>query len=144
MAELFGQRIEPDFDLAKEKRQDRVGWAILVAVAICIAYDAMGRPLALDLFQGGTATILCYGAKLYANRRNDLNKLWLWKAIVTSVPLHVAYLAALFWSDRAAPEAMTKAVVFMPVLAISFVVESILIDQIVGYFKARVENTDAS
>jgi hypothetical protein len=41
-----------------------------------------------------------------------------------------AALAALFWSDSAFPSVMKKANVFMPVVALAFAIESILIDRI--------------
>jgi hypothetical protein len=45
---------------------------------------------------------------------------------LVTIPLHVAYLAALFCSERAFPSVMTMAVIFIPLLAIAFGVESIL------------------
>jgi hypothetical protein len=132
---LFGYPIEPDFDLAKEQRRDRLGWVLVGGVVLCAVYLFSGRPYAVEVFQAYMATGLCYGASFYVDRKNDLGKLWLWKVIFASVPLHIAYLAVLFWSDKAFPSVMTKAIVFMPVLAVAFAIESILIDRIADWFK---------
>src|SRR5262245_61737722 len=134
---LFGYRIDPEFDLPKEQRNDRIGWLLYAAVAICGVYLFLGGRFAVDVLQVAIVTILCYGANFYANRRSDLNKLWLWKAVVATVPLHCTYLALLIWSDKVVPQAMTKALVFMPVLLVGFAIESLLIEQIVAYFERR-------
>jgi hypothetical protein len=132
---LFGYEVDPDFDLGKEQRTDRVSWFIYAAVAVCAVYLFAGGHFVDEVLQGSVATILCYGANFYANLRSSMNKPWLWKAILATIPLHVGYLALIFWSDRVAPEAMTKALVFIPVLGIGFGIESVLIDHIVAHFK---------
>ena len=108
----------------------------LVAELFCPSFISfLGRPFAVEIFQGCVATVLCYGITFYVDRRKYLSKLWVWKAIVATVPLHIAYLAVLFRSDRAFPNVMTKVIVFMPVLLLAFGIEAILIDRIVDYFK---------
>ena len=134
---LFGYRIEPDFDLAKEKRRDRVGWLLIVATVSCILYDALGGHLQLQWFQGAFATILCYGDSFYAARRADLRSPWLWKTILASLPLHVIYLAALFSLDKMFPGVMKIYGVFMLVIIIAFAIEANLIDRIADHFKPR-------
>lgn len=136
MATLFGQRIEPDFDLAKEQRGDRVGWILYGGVALCLVYLFSGRPFATEIFQGMLATVLPYGASFYVNQKNNLGQLWLWKAALASLPVHVLYLTGIFWSDRAFPELMTKPIIFVPVLAVGFGLESsLLFDRIADHFK---------
>jgi hypothetical protein len=137
LTELFGQQIDPNFDLAKEQRQDRVGWALLAATGCSILYELLGGPVGTLVFQGCLATVLFYGANFYANRRNSLRELWLRKTIVASVPLHIVYLAALFWSDKLIPGTMSKPLVFMPIIGVGFAVESILFDKIADHFKSQ-------
>lgn len=127
--------MEQDFDLAKEQRRSRVGWVLAGGLLLSVIYLFLGRPFAVEVFQGCVATVLCYGANFYVDRKKYLSKLWLWKAIIATVPLHTAYLAILFWSDKAFPNVMTKAIVFMPVLLLVFAIEVILIDRIVDHFK---------
>lgn len=85
------------------------------------------------------ATIFPYGISFYVNQKNDqLGRLWLWKAVLASLPVHVLYLMGVFWSDKESPELMTKEVVFLPVLAVGAAIESIfLFDRIAYYFKPR-------
>jgi hypothetical protein len=138
MPTLFGQSIEPDFDLNTERRNDRVGWVLIGGTLLCGIYLLWGKPFATEVFQGWFATILPYGTSFYVKQRNNLGKSWLWKAVLTSLPVHALYLLGIFWSDKAFPEFMTKAVVFIPVLAVGFGVESaLLFDRIVGWFKPR-------
>jgi hypothetical protein len=132
---LFGYPVDPNFDLAKEQRRDRVGWALIGGAVLSGVYLFSGWPFAVEIFQGCVATILCYGANFYVERRQHLGTRWLWEAISATVPLHVAYLAALFWSDKAFPSVMTKAIIFMPVLGVAFGIQSLLIDRIVDCFK---------
>ena len=132
---LFGYSVEQDFDLAKEQRRTRVVWAFGAGCVLSLICLFLRVPFATEIFQGCVATILCYGANFYVDRRESLHERWLWHAMLATTPLHVAYLAALFWSDKAFPSVMTKAVVFMPVVAVAFGIESVLIDAIVNYFK---------
>jgi len=140
MTTLFGQRIEPDFDLPKEQRRDRVGWAIYGGLALCLVYLFSGRPFATEVFQGMFATVFPYGISFYVNQKNNqFGRLWLWKALLVSLPVHVLYLMGIFWSDKEFPELMTKVVVFLPVLAVGAAIESIfLFDRIANHFKPRV------
>lgn len=81
MTTLFGQRIEPDFDLAKEQRGDRVWWVIYGGLALSIVYDFSGGPFSTEVFQGMFATVFPYGISFYTNQKNNqLGRLWLWKA----------------------------------------------------------------
>jgi hypothetical protein len=129
---LFGYRLEPDFDLAKEQRRDRVGWILIGGTLIALFFSGNLRA---ELAQAYFSSVLCYGGNFYVDRKDDLGKLWLWKVIFVTVPLHLLYLAAVFWSDKQFPSVMTKAIVFIPLLFVGFGIESIVIDRIVGHFK---------
>ena len=120
MTTLFGYGVEQDFDLALEQRRDRLGWLLLGGTMLCGLNLFTGLPFATELFQGWIATSLFYGDNFYVRRRANLPKLWLWKSILITVPFHVLYLAGIFWLDRAIPQLMTKALVFMPVVGVGF------------------------
>jgi hypothetical protein len=141
LPDLFGYGIEPNFDLSKERRKDRVGWLLIVGTGLCILYDAFGGRFGVQSFQGTLATVLLYGDSFYANRRGDLKATWLWKAVIASIPVHLIYLASLFWCDNAIPGLMMKAIVFIPVIALLFVIESSLVDRIANYFKPARTNS---
>jgi hypothetical protein len=132
---LFGYSVEQDFDLALEQRRDRLGWLIFGGTALCGLYLSTGRPFATELFQGWIATALFYGDNFHVRRGKDLPRLWLWKAILMTVPIHALYLAGIFWLDRAVPQLMTKAFIFIPVVALGFAVESITMQPLIDRFK---------
>jgi hypothetical protein len=135
---LFGYRLEPDFDVAKERRRDRLKVALIGGFVLCVLYLFSGEPYATEAFQGCVATGLFYGEDFYVQRKDDLGKLWLWKAIFATVPLHALYLAGWFWSDRAFPNLMTKGTVFIPLLFVGFALESTLFGRIVDRFKPSI------
>ena len=138
---MFGYRVEPDFDIAKEQRRDRLKLALIGGFVLCVLYLFSGEPHATQLFQGFVATGLIYGEDFYVQRKNDLDKLWLWKAIIATVPLHTLYLATVVWSDSRFPSFMTKSMFFLPLLLVGFAFESVLIERIVGHFKPPTPRT---
>ncbi|HEY0701326.1 MAG TPA: hypothetical protein VGD60_01035 [Candidatus Acidoferrales bacterium] len=132
---LFGYGVEPGFDLALEKRRDRMWWPLIGGTALCILYGFTGKPFATELFQGWIATSLFYGDSFYVRRGQDLSEPWLWKAFLVTVPFHALYLAGILWLDRAFPSWMTKVGIFLPVIAVGFAVESIALDPLIDRFK---------
>jgi hypothetical protein len=136
MPTLFGQRLEPGFDIEKEKRTDRVGWAIFGGLAVAPLYKIFGGRFSVQAFQGLTASVLFYGANFYSQFPNRFRARWPWKALLATIPMHAAYLWALFGLDVALPGVMTKAFFFIPVIGIGFTIESLIADRIVGHFKS--------
>ena len=135
---LFGYEVGTKSELEAEQRGDRLWWPLLGGTFLCLVYLFSGRPFAREIFQGFFATTLCYGMSFYVRRRNNLGSLWLWKGIFATVPLHIVYLAGIFWSDKLFPNFMTKSIVFIPVLGFGFAIESILFDRIVDWFTPAV------
>jgi hypothetical protein len=127
--------MDSDFDLSKDERRARLKMVLVGGFILCGIYLFSGRSYALEVFQTFLATALCYGESFYVRRANDLGKQWLWKAVLVTVPLHVAYLSVLFWSDKAFPNVMTKALAFVPILGLGFAIEAIVFDWIVDRFK---------
>ena len=142
MNALFGYRLEPSFNIDKEQRRARLNWPFYCGLVLCIIYLFLGKPYGTELFQAWVATSLFYGENFYVRRRDYLRKSWLLKALIASIPLHALYLAALFWSDRIFPQVMTKAIVFVPVLALGFAIESIQMDRLIDRF--RLSSIDQS
>jgi hypothetical protein len=132
---LFGYGVEQDFDLATEQRRNRMWWPLLGGTVVCLLYLFTGRPFATEILQGWIATSLFYGDNFYVRRGKDLPRLWLWKSIFTTVPFHMIYLSGIFWLDRTLPQLMTKAIVFMPLLALGFAIESIKMQTLIDRFK---------
>jgi hypothetical protein len=132
-----GYGVEQDFDLAaeQEEKRNRMWWVIFGGTALCILYLFTGRPFATQIFQGWMATSLFYGDNFYVSRGKDLRKLWLWKAILATVPIHVLYLSGIFWLDKALPQLMTKVVIFLPVIALGYAIESIKMEAFIDRFK---------
>jgi len=87
------------------------------------------------MFQGWIATSLFYGDNFYVRRSADLTRLYLFKLLVISIPVHVVYLFLIFWLDRKLPELKTKAIIFIPVLAVGFAIESIQMRTGIDRFK---------
>ncbi len=137
MATLFGQQIEPDFDIRKEERKDAGKRALWVGFILLLAYGLF-RSLAVEVIQAYLATVLFYSLAFYVNWGTQLRKWWLWKAILASVPMHAVYLYCLFWFDRAHPETMTKPLACMPVLIFGCATEIALANKLIDRFKPRV------
>lgn len=134
MTKLFGIDLEPDFSMAKEERSvqlKHVFWGGFVVVLLYAFFDAFD----VRIFQAYLATVVCYGLTFYVARGGYFGKLWLWKAILVSLPLHVLYLAAIFWADKASPQGMTKPVVFIPALTLGAANESTVFDAIADRLK---------
>ncbi|SRR6266852_3823483 len=130
---MFGYRVEENFDLAKEQRRDRLHWVIGGGLSLLFLCYFI-RPFSAAIFQGYFLTSLCYGDSFYVQRMDNLGKLWLWKAILATIPLHVLFLAGIVWSDWAFPNFFPKVIVCAPILFVAFGIEAVLFDQIVNRF----------
>jgi hypothetical protein len=86
---------------------------------------------------------VCYGLTFYVAHGGYFGKLWLWKAILASLPIHALYLAAIFWADKASPQGMTKSLVFIPALTRGAAIESAVIDAIADRFKTPNPNDES-
>ena len=140
---MFGYPVEPDFDLAREKRMDRVGSGILIGAGLAIVYDLFGGKFGVEVFQTVLATVTFYGINFYAERKNYTGNRRFWKALLAMTPLHAAFLVGLVWSDRAFPEVMTKAIVFIPVILTGLGVEVLVVDWAAERFKLSGHAADS-
>jgi hypothetical protein len=140
MGRLFGYQVEPGFDLEQEQRRDRLNWPFIGGGIVWLVYLFAGGSYAVELFQGLVATILFYGDAFYVRRAKDLDMQWLWKAIVATLPLHALYLGGIFWFDKMFPTVMHKGIIFLPILALGFAIESILVQRLVDAFDSAVNH----
>lgn len=136
MSTLFGQQVDPEYDEAKDERFTRVAKFLFGGLIVSLVYLLLGLPFPTEVFQGLVATILPYGSSFYVDRQTNAGQTWFWKAVLVTLPIHAIYLVAIFSCDAIFPEFMMKAVVFIPVLAVGFGIESALIfDRIVDHFR---------
>jgi hypothetical protein len=82
-------------------------------------------------------TSLFFGENFYVQRRNDLNKQFLWKALRAILPLHGLILGCLFWFDRMLPGLMMKAIVFLPVILVGLGIETLFAQRIIEAFDPK-------
>jgi hypothetical protein len=136
MQKLFGTDIEPDFSMAKEQRSGQFKYVFWGGSVLVFVYAAF-RDFDVRFIQVYVATVLCFGLTFYVNRGNYFSKPWLWKAILVSLPLHVLYLAAILWADKASPDGMTKPLVFIPALTLGCAIESSVFGAIADRFKPQ-------
>jgi hypothetical protein len=148
---MFGYRVEADFDLAKEQRRDRLWWVVFGGIGLWSLYLWSGafyhwtyRPYLTESIQAWIASSMFYGDSFYVRRRDDLGKAWLWKALIATIPFHLIYLVAIFWSDRVLPQVMSTVVISLPVLTLGLAIESIQLDKVIEHFKpSRPERESA-
>lgn len=126
-----------DLDLAKEQRRERLKWVFwgvgAMLAVVCLFYMqwlAMAR-----VVHACAVTILTYGALVYVEEFDNLRKAWLWKGILSTIPLHVGFVAILLWWDGKDPRLAQAGYAFAGVLALVFAVEMVIFRAIVDRFK---------
>ena len=131
---MFGYRIEENFDLSKEQRRDRLWWWVVVPgiCLLCLLYVI--HPFFAAILQGYFLTSMSYGDSFYVQRRDNLCKPWLWKAIFATIPVHLLVLLGIVWLDLAFSDFFPKVFVCGPILVVTFGVEDVLFDKIVDRF----------
>jgi|HubBroStandDraft_2_1064218.scaffolds.fasta_scaffold13146_3 hypothetical protein len=130
---MFGYPLEANFDLAKEQRRSRLFWASGVGLCLLIVWFFI-RPFSVLIFQGYFLTSLSYGDSFYVSRKNYFHEFWLWKAALSTVPLHILFLIAIVGLDWALSDSFTKPLVYVPLLGVAFAIESLLFDRIADRF----------
>jgi len=130
---MFGYRIEENFDLAKEQRRSRLMWGMGTVLTLLIVTYFI-HPFSVAIFQGYFLTALVYGDCFYVLRKDKLKELWLWRAILATIPLHVFFITVIVGLDKALPSFFPKIIVWIPALTLVFGVEDLLFDEIVDRF----------
>lgn len=124
-----------DLDLAKEQRRERLGWVFYGVSAmlsvVCLFYIQM---VATERVVHACAlSILTYGALVYVEEFDHLRKAWLWKGILSTIPLHVGFVAILICRDG--KNSQQTGYAFVGALFLMFAVEMVIFSAIVGRFK---------
>jgi hypothetical protein len=139
---MFGYRVEENFDLAKEQRRDRLWWRVVVPGICLVCALYIIHPLPAAILQGYFLTSMSYGNSFYVKRRDNLDKLWIWKAILATIPLHLLLLLGIVWLDWTFPDFFPKVLVCGPILFVTFGVEAVLFNGIVDRFSPQVVPKD--
>jgi hypothetical protein len=126
------------FDLEKEQRRERLGWVFygVGAMLLVVCGFYMQERVEQRVLHAYGLTVLCYGALLYVEEFEHLRRLWLWKGVLATIPLHTAFVASLFWWDANHPELAHSGFMFAYALWPVFVVEIVIFSLIIDHFKA--------
>ena len=93
-------------NLDKEQRRERLQWVLYgvssMLLVVCGFY--MQERVELRILHAYALTVLTYGALIYVEEFQHLKRLWLWKGVLATIPLHSVFLAGLFWWDAQVPE----------------------------------------
>ncbi|GAC1661509.1 MAG: hypothetical protein NVS9B4_13850 [Candidatus Acidiferrum sp.] len=127
-----------ELDLEKEQRRERLGWVFYgvgaMLFVVCGLY--IQERVAQRVLHAYGLTVLCYGALLYVEEFEHLRRLWLWKGVLATIPLHLAFVASLFWWDAKHPQLAHSGFMFVWALWLVFVVEIVIFSLIIDNFKA--------
>jgi hypothetical protein len=126
------------FDLEKEQRRERVKWVFygVGAMLFIVCGFYMQERVEQRFLHAYGLTALSYGALLYVEEFEYLKKLWLWMGVLATIPLHIAFVAGLFWWDARNPQLAHAGFAFVYALWPVFLVEMVLFTLIIDHFKA--------
>jgi hypothetical protein len=123
-------------NLDKEQRQERLWWVIYgvssMLFVVCGFY--MQERVELRILHTYGLTVLTYGALIYVEEFQHLRKLWLWKGVLATIPLHSVFLVGLFWWDAQAPESSGFILAYR--ILPFFVAEMVMFSSVIDHFKA--------
>src|SRR5712664_3221498 len=126
------------FGLEKQQRFERLKWVFYgVGAMLLVVYGFyMQERVEQRVLHAYGLTVLCYGALLYVEEFEHLRRLWLWKGVLATIPLHIAFVASLFWWDAKHPQLAHSGFMFVYALWAVFVVEIVIFSLIIDHFKA--------
>jgi hypothetical protein len=124
--------------LAKQQRIERWKWVFYGATAMIAVTGGlyMRESVEQRVFHAYELSVLTYGALVYVEEFDHLRKLWLWKGVLTTIPLHIAVIAALFWWDARHPELIHSGFVLVYAVWPFFAGEVVIFSLIIDHFKA--------
>jgi hypothetical protein len=126
-----------ELDLEKEQRLERLGWVFYgvggMLFVVCGFY--LQERVEQRVLHAYGLTVLCYGALLYVEEFAHLRTLWLWQGVLATIPLHIAFVASLFWWDAKYPQLAHSGFMFVYALWPVFVVEVVIFGLIIDHFK---------
>jgi hypothetical protein len=125
-----------ELDLEKEQRRERLGWVFYgvgsMLLVMCAFY--MQQRVELRVLHAYSLTVLTYGALIYVEESEHLRRLWLWKGVLATVPLHIVFVACLFWWDAKGPQSPGYILAYR--IWPFFVVEMVVFTLTIDHFKA--------
>lgn len=126
------------FDLEKQQRFERLGWVIygVGAMLFVVCGFYLQERVEERVLHAYGLTVLSYGALLYVEEFDNLRRLWLWKGVLATIPLHIMFVAGLFWWDAKHPRLAHSGVTFVYALWPVFVAEFVIFTLIIDHFKA--------
>jgi hypothetical protein len=123
-------------NLDKEQRQERLQWVFYgvgsMLLVVCGFY--MQDRVELRILHGYALTVLTYGALIYVEEFQHLKRLWLWKGVLATIPLHITFLAGLFWWDAQGP--LSPGYIVWYRIWPFFVAEMVIFSSVIDHFKA--------
>lgn len=131
---MFGYRVEPDFNLGREQRRDRLWWVMVAGLCVLGVFFLI-HPFSRMVFIAYSLTFLSYGNCFYVKRNDKVGEKWLWKAVLATLPLHFLILGGIGWVIWTLPGFAKTAISSVAFVAICFAVESELFDSIAGRFE---------
>ena len=132
-------RVRKTSDTGKEERENYLKWSLGGVATLLVVFYLLG-----GVFPGGVwlyvlkvslFTAFCYGHLLYVEEKENIRESWVWKAVLATIPFHIAFLGVIVGIDRAAPYLASNAIVFLFVLWAFGWVETKLMDQITDDFQ---------
>jgi hypothetical protein len=125
------------FDVEKEQRRERLMWVFygVGAMFLVVCGFYMQERVEQRVLHAYGLTVLCYGGLLYVEEFEHLKKLWLWKGVLATIPLHIAFVAGLFWWDAKYPQLAHSGFMFVYALWPVFLVEIVIFSLIIDHFK---------
>jgi hypothetical protein len=127
-----------EFDLEKEQRSERLGWVFygVGAMLLVVCGFYMQERVEQRVLHAYGLTVLCYGILLYVEEFEHLRRLWLWKGVLATIPLHIAFVASLFWWDAKNQQLAHSGFMFVYAIWPVLVVELLIFSLIIDHFKA--------
>jgi hypothetical protein len=127
-----------ELDLEKEQRRERLKWVFYGGFAMLLVVCGFYIQLTTEqrVLHAYGLTVLVYGALLYVEEFEYLKKLWLWKGVLATIPLHIALVAGLLWWDTTHQQYAHSGFMFAYVLWPVFVAEMVTFSLIIDHFKA--------
>jgi hypothetical protein len=133
---LFGYPVEPDFDLGKEQRRDRLLWCLFGGLALLgllfLIFD-----FSRMVFIGYALSILTYGDSVYVQRNHKLRERWLWKTVLATVPVHLGLLVGISWLTSLSQSFASTGFGSVGFVALCFACEAIFFDRVAARFESR-------
>jgi len=124
------------FNLDKEHRQERLQWVFYgvgsMLLVVCAFY--LQERVELRVLHAYGLTVLTYGALIYVEEFEHLKRLWLWKGVLATIPLHILFLVGLFWWDAKGPMSPGYILVFR--IWPFFLVEMVIFSLVIDHFRA--------